>query len=254
MEAGILLKMAAAVASGIFFHARANGSQLCRWVVSEPQRGPRKVLGIDQTVNFDVKFESVWEEGTVVTDAKLNLTSGIVFDIVRSAQGEDYEALVREQIVIGGEKIRVELAPDNKNHVDADRLAALRVRLTQGGELSRKLRERGEHAVNPADSCPQANQATTPTHMARQVIHLLSAEGHGEYDLYALAPEGMTAQGAKNIINAQIRRANTEDARNEAGGCDDGHCVEESIKNCLSKLGFEVFKPTMTNCWDEHSG
>lgn len=87
--------------------------------------------------------------------------------------------------------------------------------------------------------------------MSREIMHLPSAGGHGEYDLYALAPDGMSAHWARVRVNEEIRRANLEDARNESGGCDDGLAVEDSIKTALAKEGFEFFKPTMTYCWDE---
>ena len=87
--------------------------------------------------------------------------------------------------------------------------------------------------------------------MTREFLHLPSAEGHGEYDLYVLAPEGMGAEAAKTRINMEIARANSENARNDMGFCDDGQMVEESIKAALAKEGFEFIKPTMTNCWDE---
>lgn len=87
-----------------------------------------------------------------------------------------------------------------------------------------------------------------------EILQLPSCEGRGEYDCFVKAPEGMAAEEAKRIVNAEIKRANDEDSRNGEsgdGGCDDGLCVEESIKAALGKVGFEFFKPTMTYCWDE---
>lgn len=86
------------------------------------------------------------------------------------------------------------------------------------------------------------------------ILHLPSCAGHGEYELYAKAPDGMPAEEALRVANAEIKRANDEDLRNgELGksGCDDGLCVEDSIKTALTKLGFAFFKPIMTHCWDE---
>ncbi|RQR65599.1 hypothetical protein DIE18_03890 [Burkholderia sp. Bp9125] len=87
--------------------------------------------------------------------------------------------------------------------------------------------------------------------MSREVMHLPSAEGHGEYDLYALAPAGLSADQARSRINDEIRRANSEFARNCMNCCKDGMMPKQSMMAALVKEGFEFFKPTMTYCWDE---
>ena len=89
------------------------------------------------------------------------------------------------------------------------------------------------------------------------ILHLPSCEGHGEYDRFVKAPEGMSEEEAVRIVETEIKRANQEDARNcegtGDGGCDDGLSVEESIKAGIAKLGLEFFKPTMTSmCWDQN--
>lgn len=87
-----------------------------------------------------------------------------------------------------------------------------------------------------------------------EILQLPSCEGRGEYDRFVKAPEGMSAEAARQIVNAEIKRANDENECNSEsgpGGCDDGLTVEDSIKAALSKVGFEFFKPTMTYCWDE---
>jgi len=86
----------------------------------------------------------------------------------------------------------------------------------------------------------------------RQIIHLPSSGGHGEYDLYALGPGGMAADQAKARVNREIQRANLEDRNNEAGGCSDGLPVEDSIKAALTREGFEFITPVMTSCWDDN--
>lgn len=86
------------------------------------------------------------------------------------------------------------------------------------------------------------------------ILHLPSCDGHGEYDLFVFAPAGMEQDEAVRIVNAEIGRATAEDARNcDKGGegCDDGLCVEDSIKTNLTKQGFVFVKPRMTYCWDE---
>jgi hypothetical protein len=47
-----------------------------------------------------VIFESMWEEGTVSTKANLNLKTGEVVDIVAADEGDDYEHLISENIVV----------------------------------------------------------------------------------------------------------------------------------------------------------
>jgi hypothetical protein len=84
----------------------------------------------------------------------------------------------------------------------------------------------------------------------RQVIFMPSANGHGEYDRYLFAPEGMGADDAKQRINTEIVRLNTEAAQN-GEVCDDGLDVEESLKATLEQLGFEFFRPAVTHYWDE---
>ncbi|MFP3637841.1 hypothetical protein [Paraburkholderia sp. SIMBA_054] len=88
----------------------------------------------------------------------------------------------------------------------------------------------------------------------REVLHLPSADGHGEYDRFALAPAGMTSESARDRVNSEIARANREAAAGENGTCLDGKCVEDSLKAVLENEGFTFVKPTMTRCWDEHQG
>ncbi len=86
-----------------------------------------------------------------------------------------------------------------------------------------------------------------------QILRLPSCEGRGEYDRFVRAPKGMSEAEAIELVNAEITRANAEDARNcemVGGGCDDGLCVEESLLVALSKVGFVFFKPSLTLCWD----
>lgn len=84
-----------------------------------------------------------------------------------------------------------------------------------------------------------------------QVLQLPSAEGRGgEYDLFVRAPAGMSLAEALDTINAEVKRVNEEDKRN-GDACDDGLCVEDSLKACLIGKGFEFFKPAQTLCWDE---
>ena len=75
----------------------------------------------------------------------------------------------------------------------------------------------------------------------------------GELDIFAFAPSGMQTYTAKRIVQCEILRANTEDARNikTGGGCNDGLCVEESIRTSLEAKGFVFFTPVISTCWDE---
>lgn len=97
-------------------------------------------------------------------------------------------------------------------------------------------------------------RSAEPSREMPAILHLPSRDGHGEYDLFVFAPAEMEQEEAVRIVNAEIGRANAEDARNcDKGGegCDDGLCVEDSIKTNLTKQGFVFVKPRMTYCWDE---
>ena len=73
-----------------------------------------------------VTFESRWEEGVISTDAKLDLETGIVFDITESDAGAGYEHLIGEFVHVGDREVAVELEPDNHYRIDAPTLAAIR--------------------------------------------------------------------------------------------------------------------------------
>ncbi len=83
------------------------------------------------------------------------------------------------------------------------------------------------------------------------VVHLPSAFGHGEYELFAMAPAGMESEQARLCVNDEIGRANQEDLDNRNGGCNDGLPVETFLKTELTKKGFVFFTPVQTHCWDE---
>lgn len=85
----------------------------------------------------------------------------------------------------------------------------------------------------------------------RELMHLPSTEGNGDYDLYALAPEGMSAEQAKTRVNNEIHRANAEYMRNSMNRCDDGLTAKDSLMTVLAKEGFEFITPTVTQWWDE---
>jgi hypothetical protein len=78
-----------------------------------------------------VTFESRWEEGTVSTDAYLDLDTGVVFGIVESDAGEDYEHLIGEFVLVGGREVSVELDPDNNFRIDSPTLAAINVEVRE---------------------------------------------------------------------------------------------------------------------------
>jgi hypothetical protein len=74
-----------------------------------------------------VIFESRWEEGFVSTDARLDLDTGIVYEIVESDAGSEYEHLIGEFVLVGDREVAVELEPDDKYRIDAPTLAAIKV-------------------------------------------------------------------------------------------------------------------------------
>lgn len=82
-----------------------------------------------------------------------------------------------------------------------------------------------------------------------QIFQLPSVDG-SEYDLFALAPAQLAPQDAKRRIDQEIVRANTEDARNDLGGCADGLTVADSIKRALTLEGFVFFQPQQSMAFD----
>ena len=73
-----------------------------------------------------VDFESEWAEGTVITAAKLDLATGKVFDIEQSEDGENYETLLAENIVVDDKTIPVVRQDDGSYLVTPEHLAALK--------------------------------------------------------------------------------------------------------------------------------
>lgn len=55
-----------------------------------------------------VEFNSNWEEGTVTSEAQLNLETGEITDIVVSDEGVEFEHLLSETIEAGGLTATVE--------------------------------------------------------------------------------------------------------------------------------------------------
>lgn len=86
-----------------------------------------------------VTFESRWEEGVISTDAKLDLETGVVFDIVESNAGPEYEHLIGEFVIFGEREVAIELEPDDNYRIDAPTLAAIKI---EAGESANK-RPRG---------------------------------------------------------------------------------------------------------------
>ena len=92
----------------------------------ERERSRRKM-----TKAIEVVFESRWEEGVIETNAKLDLDSGVVFDIVVSDVGSEYENLIGEFVVVGDREVAVEVEPDDNYRIDAPTLAAIKVEVQE---------------------------------------------------------------------------------------------------------------------------
>lgn len=82
-----------------------------------------------QANTVPVQFESRWEEGVVTTRARLDLDTGVVFEIELSHDGDQYENLIGEYVLIGNREIGVELEPDNNYRLDVATLAAVRAEI-----------------------------------------------------------------------------------------------------------------------------
>ena len=59
-----------------------------------------------------VKYISIWEEGEVVSEAELDLTTGEVGSIIDPGYGDDYEFLIKEVIEYDG--VRYECSRDEE--------------------------------------------------------------------------------------------------------------------------------------------
>jgi hypothetical protein len=73
------------------------------------------------------------------------------------------------------------------------------------------------------------------------ILHFVSTEQSRSYDFFAMAPADVDLGTAVVRANKVINEKNAEDSRNcDSGGegCDDGLCVETSIKAALQKEGF----------------
>ena len=119
------------IAKKIFLrNVETNQSNLPPEFIAELSR----ILQPEQCENRNavaVTFESRWEEGTVSTDAYLDLDTGVVFGIVESDAGEDYEHLIGEFVLVGGREVPVELEPDNNFRIDSPTLAAINVEVRE---------------------------------------------------------------------------------------------------------------------------
>lgn len=72
---------------------------------------------------IEVIFQSLWSEGTIETNAKLDLTTGIVFDIELSDDGDEFEHLICEGIIYNDEYYGVEINDvDNEYYMDVNLL------------------------------------------------------------------------------------------------------------------------------------
>ncbi|MDK2126697.1 hypothetical protein [Parachitinimonas caeni] len=75
---------------------------------------------------ISVQFASRWEEGQITTSALLDLDTGIVSAIDQSGDGDHYQHLIGQFILIGDKEIAVQLEPDDSYRIDAPALAAIR--------------------------------------------------------------------------------------------------------------------------------
>jgi hypothetical protein len=73
-----------------------------------------------------------------------------------------------------------------------------------------------------------------------------------ESHFFALLPHDMPDENAAALAKAATSDANREQDANPAPGCNDGLCVEDSIKARLTPLGFEfVKKPAGFEYWED---
>lgn len=80
---------------------------------------------IESPTTTVVEFESVWDEGTVTTQAVLNLQTGEVTSIEASDDGEEYEHLQYEEIRDVSRGVSATVVANDKNQYFLDDLAML---------------------------------------------------------------------------------------------------------------------------------
>ncbi|MGW9760573.1 hypothetical protein ACUXSM_007454, partial [Burkholderia sp. 132550021-2] len=76
---------------------------------------------------IEVRFVSVWEEGTTRSRAKLDLESGYVFAIKASDQGDQYKKLLAETIEVGSKALSVSRRDGVRYFVSPEDLGELKV-------------------------------------------------------------------------------------------------------------------------------
>ena len=83
----------------------------------------KKMSGIPKTIA--VEFESVWDDGSVTTQAELDLTTGKVFNIEVSDDGSSFEQLQYEQISYPAKGITALVESDRSNEYFLKNLSML---------------------------------------------------------------------------------------------------------------------------------
>lgn len=84
-----------------------------------------KTTLIENATTTVVEFESVWDEGTVTTQAVLNLKTGEVTDIESSDDGEEYEHLQYEEIRDVSRGVSAIVVANDKNQYFLEDLSML---------------------------------------------------------------------------------------------------------------------------------
>lgn len=148
---------------------------------SERVRSRRKM-----TKAIAVVFESRWEEGVIETNAKLDLDSGVVFDIVESDAGSEYENLIGEFVVVGDREVAVEVEPDDNYRIDAPTLAAIKMEVQES--LAERPRGLGREMLKikvSLDGGMTFKNANEGVRIVYKGVHIPGDDGTGELHLNA---------------------------------------------------------------------
>lgn len=111
------------------------------WDVPGAQLSAHKVPMAKEIPDADfmpIKLCRSWDEGLVSTDAKLDLMTGVVFDIEKSDIGQDYERLIEKYVTTLDGKSRASVEMNHRYSYEIkDELALVDFRLIHSKNLNR---------------------------------------------------------------------------------------------------------------------
>jgi hypothetical protein len=95
---------------------------------------------------LSVSFEAEWDDGVIVSSAKVDLATGKLFDIKRAEEGNDYGKLLEESLVVNGKTVPIVRTDDGSYQVSSEELARLK-RPENASELRKEALARLKEAA-----------------------------------------------------------------------------------------------------------